>query len=223
MAATAEVAAAATGVNSAAPANLPSEGGENDASEALLDSSGAPAKTRAVAVVVKWTVLLGVGLGICFLAARFLLPFLQELQHPSKSGAGASKEAPTAVRMLQQTRSVVDANNVHAANVNEIAAVALNEKSAVASPSPSAAPVLPPRPSVAIAKGDLAPYYDAIARFKVGGVTELPEPRVYLDGRIVKFGEIIDRDLAIRFMGVDAENKMLLFTNADNAVFKLRY
>jgi hypothetical protein len=203
-------------------------------SEALLDPSSAPGKIRAIGLIVKWGVIAGVMLGVGYLALRFLVPFVEEMRNPTQPGAPIKKDAPTAVRMLQETRAVVAKNNANVAHVNDVVAVALGEKSEVndyvkAPPAPPKAvpKAEPAAPKVArVAAGGqsaLSPYEDSIARLRVGGVTEFPEVRVYLEGRIVKYGEIVDRDLAIRFMGVDAENKMLLFTNAENVLFRRPY
>jgi hypothetical protein len=214
------------------PAAAGAAEGDPPASEALLDSSASPAKIRAVGFVLKWGLIIAVLLGVGFAALRFLVPLVQEMSNPTPPGAAPRKDAPTAVRMLQETRAVVAKNNANVAHVNDVVAVALGEpaaKEAVpAESAPKAAPKAAPakRPAVAAPGAgpkDLAPYEDAISRLKIGGVTEVPEVRVYLDGRIVKFGEIVDRDLAIRFMGVDTTDKMLLFTNADNVLFRRPY
>jgi hypothetical protein len=210
------------------PAAAGAAEGDPPASEALLDSSASPAKIRAVGFVLKWGLIIAVLLGVGFAALRFLVPLVQEMSNPTQPGTAPRQDAPTAVRMLQETRAVVAKNNANVAHVNDVVAVALGEpaaKEAVpAESAPKAAPAK--RPAVAAPGAgpkELAPYEDAISRLKVGGVTELPEVRVYLDGRIVKFGEIVDRDLAIRFMGVDTTDKMLLFTNADNVLFRRPY
>lgn len=206
--------------------------GEAPVSEALLDSTASPGRIRAVGFVLKWGLIIAVLLGVGYAALRFLVPFVQEMSNPTPPGAAPRKDAPTAVRMLQETRAVVAKNNANVAHVNDVVAVALGESggkdAAPAAPAPKAAPKAEParRPAVAAPSAgpkELAPYEDAISRLKIGGVTEVPEVRVYLDGRIVKFGEIVDRDLAIRFMGVDTADKMLLFTNADNVLFRRPY
>jgi hypothetical protein len=218
-----------------APAPVAGSGGteaDPPPSEALLDSSGAPDKIRAFGFVLKWGLIVAVLLGVGYAALRFLVPFVQEMSNPTPPGAAPRQDAPTAVRMLQETRAVVAKNNANVAHVNDVVAAALGEPTgkdaAAAPPAPKVAPKAEPakRPAVAAASAgpkELAPFEDAISRLKIGGVTEVPEVRVYLDGRIVKFGEIVDRDLAIRFMGVDTADKMLLFTNADNVLFRRPY
>jgi hypothetical protein len=202
----------------------PAAEGEN-ASGALLNSSAAPSRIRAVGVLVKWSVILMVFLGICYAAMRFVFPFLQEYHHPTKGGTVVDKEAPTAVKMLQQTRAVIDQNNKNVSHVNDIAAAALNEKpKPPPAPVAQSAPVIRPKPpGVAVTPAYLEPFQAAISRLKISGVAMEPEERAYVNGRVVKFGDIVDRDLAIRFMGVDPEDKVLLFTNADNVVFKMHY
>ena len=191
-------------------------------SEALLDPSSAPAMIRASGLLLKWGVLAAVLLAIGFIAMRFLVPFLNELRQPGKTNAIADKNAPTAVRVIQQTRAVVAKNDAKVTYLNEIVSAA--EQKPVVTPPP----VLPPeaRPAAPVVVGSdayLAPYQEAVARFTLGGVFDGSPPVVYLNGRIVKYAEIIDRNLGLRFIGVDVENKAVLFTNADNVTFRKYY
>lgn len=194
------------------------------ASEALLVPSTKPQAVRGMAVILKWGGICFAAVGVAFLAFRFLVPVVNELRHPGGTDAIANQDASTAVRLIQQTRSVVAKNDANVAYVNSIVA-SVDEK--------QVAPVPPPQPPAREARSansatttparDLTPYEQAVARLVVSGVVAGPEPRVYLNGRIVQFGEIIDRDYALRFVGVDGENRAVLFTNIDNVIFRKYY
>lgn len=207
------------------PAAAPAATGEIIDAPLLMDHSSSPAMIKATGLIFKWTFFTAVLLGVGFMAMRFLVPFLKELQAPKTANVVVDKNAPMAVQMLQQTRQTVAKSD---ANVNEVHDIlsALEGKTppkkeapkAVA-PKPKAAPP-PPKPLV---KGDLGPYEEAVSKVKFGGVFEGGEPRAYLDGRIVRYGEIFNRELGLRFLGVDLQEHAILFTNADNVTFRKYY
>lgn len=207
------------------PAEATGASGEISDAPLLMDHSSSPAMIKATGIIFKWIFFTAVLLGVGFMAMRFLVPFLKELQAPKTANVVVDKNAPMAVQMLQQTRQTVAKSD---ANVNEVSDIltALEGKTppkkeapkAVA-PKPKAAPP-PPKPLV---KGDLGPYEEAVSKVKFGGVFEGGEPRAYLDGRIVRYGEIFNRELGLRFLGVDLEEHAILFTNADNVTFRKYY
>ncbi len=206
-----------------------SEPVEAPASEAILQHSSAPALMRASSMIFRWGTKAAVLLVVAFLAAKFLVPFLNELRNPGGTAALKDKEAPTAVRLIQQTRQVVAKSDANVAYLNEVAAIA--EGKAVAPKVTSVAPV--PVPAVAAAvtsptetqgvKIDHSLFHEAVAKLKVGGVFDGAEPRAYLDGRLVKYGEIINRTLGLRFVGVDPNQHAVLFTNAENVTFRKHF
>lgn len=204
----------------------PGEAAKKDTpvSEALLNPSFMPALLRAAGRTFKWSAFLGAVLGIGFLVVRFLVPFLQELHTPGKTDALADKAAPTAVRAIQQTRAVAAKSEANVAYLHEVVAT-VGEKPAAAAPAPALPPpvVRTKAPGTVALAPDLTPYHAAVARLKVGGVFEGPVPRIYLNDRIVAFGEIVDRNLGLRFMGVDPKDNAVLFTNAANVIFRKRY
>lgn len=154
---------------------------------------------------------------------KYLYPILDELRHPERTNPKADKDASTAVKALRQTREVVAKSNANVSYLDEV--VAEVDKVTVAPkvvPKP-VEPPKPPPPPITYKKGDLTPFHEAVARVKFGGVFEGGEPRAYLDGRIVKYGEIFNRELGLRFLGVDLEEHALLFTNADNVTFRKYY
>lgn len=207
----------------------PAELVEPPASEALLKPSSAPALIRASSLIFKWGVITAILLGIGFLALKFLVPFLDELRNPGRTDAITNKEAPTAVRLLQQTRQVVAKSDANVEYLNNVVAAidgnAVAPKAAPAKVAPvaPAAPVPAPKAVVAQTDSGLGAFQDAVSRLTVGGVFDGPEPRAYLDGRLVKYGEIINRNLGLRFVGVDQSQHAVLFTNADNVTFRKHF
>lgn len=192
------------------------------ASEALLNPSSAPALIRATGLLTKWGMFAAVLLAIAVLATRYLLPFLEELRHPGKGEALADKNAPTAVRVIQQTRAVVAKSDANVSYLNEV--VLATEDKRVMAPAAAPSHALVAKAGAALpARDDLTPYQEAIQRLQLGGVFDGDPPRIYLNGRIVKYAEIIDRNLGLRFIGIDVENKAVLFTNAANVTFRKYY
>lgn len=216
----------------AAPAEPATESAEREeppVSEAILKPSSAPAMIRAFSLVFKWGALAAVLFGIGFLALKFLVPFLDELRNPGRTDAITNKDAPTAVRVLQQTRQVVAKNDAKVDYLNNVvaaldgSAVAPKDAPAKVAPEVLTAPVVAAKAPAVRAPSDLGPFQEAVSRLTVGGVFDGPEPRAYLDGRLVKYGEIINRNLGLRFVGVDPNQHAVLFTNADNVTFRKHF
>jgi len=210
-------------------ATAASENGEpapETASGAVLVSSSAPAMLRASGLLIRWAMVAVVLLVVAYASIRFLVPFLQEIRNPTKGLAAPVAGAPTAVRVLQQTRGVVDKNDAKVAYLNEVIASGAGAPDAAPlSVAPSAPPIaVRPKGMVEVGSDEyMIPYQEAVARMNLGGVFEGTPPVVHLNGRIVKYAEIIDRDLGLRFVGVDTENKAVLFSNGDNVIFRKNY
>jgi len=206
-------------------AAAPTELEEPPVSEAILKQSSAPALIRASSLLFKWGLLAAVLMGIGFLAIKFLVPLLDELQNPGRTDAIADKDAPTAVRLIQQTRQVVAKNDSNVAYLNSVVDAANGIVVANAAPAKvaPAVPAVPPKAPAPRIASDLSPFQEAVSRLTVGGVFDGPEPRAYLDGRLVKYGEIINRSLGLRFVGVDPNQHAVLFTNADNVTFRKHF
>ena len=62
-----------------------------------------------------------------------------------------------------------------------------------------------------------------VANAKVSGVFQGNPPRIMLNGRLVRGGEIVDGGLYITFDSIDAEKKMLLFKDKSGATVTRRY
>jgi hypothetical protein len=211
----------------AAPAGSPAALTDEPASEAILKHSSAPALIRSSSMVFKWSVIAAMLLGVAFLAIRFLVPFFTELKKPKSAVVVVDKEASFAVKALQQTRQVAAKSDANVAYLHEVVATIEPRPAEVKAAAPSAAS-MPPAASAAASAGrgsmpDLSRFQEAIARLKVESVVTGAVARAMIDGRFVKQGDIIDRNLGLRFTGVDPDEHVLLFTNADNVVFKKHY
>ncbi len=205
---------AAPSVSAVRPADEP-------VAEAMLKRSLAPVVIRSSSVMVKWTLVAAILLVVAFVTIRFLVPFFTELKKPKSAVVVVDKDASFAVRALQQTRQVAAKNEAKVAYLNEVVATGETNPAAVK-------PVAPPASTRALSRGygatpDLAPYHDVLARLKVESVVAGAVARAMIDGRLVKQGDIIDRNLGLRFSGVDTAEHVLLFTNAENLVFKKHY
>lgn len=207
----------------AAPSGRVAPPADEPASEAVLKHSAAPALIKSSSVIFKWTVVAAILLGVAFVVIRFLVPFFTELKKPKSAVVVVDKEASFAVQALQQTRQVAAKNDAKVAYLNEVVATGETKPAEVKSvtpPPPSASPAFAQR---AAAKLDFGPYQDVLARLKVESVVAGEAARAMIDGRLVRQGDIIERNLGLRFSGVDADEHVLLFTTAENIVFKKRY
>lgn len=195
------------------------------ASEAVTNPSGWPAVVRACAMVFRRSAIALIILGGGYYAARtWVIPMINELQHPGKTDAIHDKAAPTAVRVLQQTRQVVAQNDARVEYLNSVVDQVdgkARQPAPPPTPPPAAAPAVVAAPAPVVLPADA--YREAVDRLKIAGVYAGEDPRINLDGRLVKFGEIVDRDLGLRFIGIDPVEHVILFSNADNVTFKKIY
>jgi hypothetical protein len=205
-----------------APAREPKPIGEAPVSTATLNHSATPARMRAMAVIVKWTLITSLALAGAYGAITYLKPIIMELQRPKGSAPVAiDKEASTVVKALQQTKMVTAKKDEQVAYLNSI--IGETEPKAPEVKPPPPVVVRPPEPMVVPRAPDRTTYEQALINMKVDGVTGGPTPRAYIDGRLFKFGDIVDRQLGLRFVGVDFDEHVVLFTNADNVTFRKRY
>lgn len=207
----------------ARPASAPAAQTDEPVSTGLMTASAAPSRIRASSVMVKWSAIAAMLLLVAFAAMKFLLPIVVEMRREKVANPVADKSAPTAVRAIQVTRQVVAKNDANVAYLGEVVSAVENKPVEVKpvpapAPAPVAVAVVPAPPPT-----DLSRFHAAVAQLKVDGVVGGATPRAYIDGRFVKQGEIIHRALGLRFVGVDAVEHMLLFTNADNVTFRKRY
>ena len=210
---------AAQPANPAALSASPAADAVDPGSTALLAASAAPSHIRASAVIIKCSAIGAMLLLVAFVAMRFVVPILIEVRKPKVTNPVADKSAPTAVRVIQGTRQVVAKSDANVAYLNELVAETEVKTAAVKPPVPPVAAAVQGPPG----QPDLRRYQDAVEHLKVDGVAGGATPRAYIDGRLVKYGEIINRTLGLRFVGVDPEEHVLLFTNGDNETFRKHY
>lgn len=203
----------------ARPATAPAAQADEPVPTGLMTASAAPSRIRASSMMIKWGAIAAAVLLVTFAAMKFLLPVVVEMRREKIANPVADKSAPTAVRAIQATRHVVAKHDANVAYLGEVVSAVENKPVEVKPvPAPAPVPVVPtPPPS------DLSRFHAAVAQLKVDSVVGGATPRAYIDGRFVKQGEIIHRALGLRFVGVDAVEHMLLFTNADNVTFRKRY
>ena len=196
-----------------------------EVSTVLLKTSSTPALLRASATMLKLGFAVAVVLGIGYVAVQYGMPLIKEMSKPPGSPAVVDKEASTAVKVIQQTRAVVAKNDARVAQLDEVIGHDAKPKEGaakVAAPAPE--PVPKPAPPKVVVKGPPRAIVDQfLAQMVVGGVFEGAEPRAYLNGRIVKLDEIVDRPLGLRFIGIDGQQKELWFSNAEGLMFRRRY
>ena len=84
-----------------------------------------------------------------------------------------------------------------------------------------AKPAAPPPPKVAPPPS--AEFRTVIVNLRVNGVFQGAHPRALLNGRLLNAGEILDQTLQVRFMGIDAVHKQLLFEDGAGSVVQRHY
>ena len=58
---------------------------------------------------------------------------------------------------------------------------------------------------------------------KITGVTGGAEPRALIDGRMVKFGDVVDYRLGLRFVEVHEDEHEVRFIDADGTIYRRTY
>ncbi|MBC7368784.1 MAG: hypothetical protein H7343_18570 [Undibacterium sp.] len=62
-----------------------------------------------------------------------------------------------------------------------------------------------------------------VADAKVSGVYQGVPPRAFINGRLIRVGQLVEEGLSISFIGIDAENRQLLFKDRTGAFVSKRY
>ena len=203
----------------------------NAASGAALEHSGLPGVLRAIAIFVRKTAIWAVLLGAAYYGLRtWLIPLVEELRHPGQTDALHDKSASAAVRAIQQTRQVVAKNDARVAVVNAIVDSIDSTKPdpvpPTAAPKEASAPIASANPPGAISVRpavDPGVFQTAVDRLKIAGVFSGAEPRINIDGQMFKYGDIVDRSVGLRLIGIDPVGHVILFSNMDNVTFKKNY
>ncbi len=68
-----------------------------------------------------------------------------------------------------------------------------------------------------------AAFRSFVTDAKVTGVYQGSPPRAFINGRLIRVGQMLDEGLAISFEGIDAENRMLNFVDRTGAKVSKRY
>ncbi len=208
------------------PAPAPAESDSGSSSLPSHSTGTGMAVVRTFARFFK--VFMGAGLllgGLFYLTKFILLPFYQEMKDPKKDGV--DRKAPAAVQVLQQTRKVVAENNARMDKLNDIVdGMNSGEKPATNAPPPGGIPqitaVRPARSKAA--KDDLLFQIQlALDAMKITGVTGGSDPRAVIDGRMVKFGDIVDYRLGLRFVEVNEEDHEVRFIDAEGTKYRRTY
>jgi len=184
--------------------------------------SKTPGLIRAFASVLKW-----VGMGAILLIGGFyftrvvVLPLHQELKQPTTNGT-VDRQAPIAVQVLQYTRKVVAENNQKVDKLNTIIHEAEKPGASIAAnhASPSAAPKSSPVPG---GEERARQVQSVLTEWKIGPVSGGYEPRVVLNGRLVKAGEMAHHNLGLRFVQVDEQARELHFIDGKGTVYRRSY
>jgi hypothetical protein len=168
---------------------------------------------------------------------------------PAASPAAVKSAAPTGPA-LSETESAIAHAPVNAINkAKDVAAKrvgsgqgrdAIGEitdedtpaaKSAAKAPAPPVATSSTIAPGISATNGDITAAAEAspafrlfVANAKINGVfpTATP-PRIMLNGRLVRGGDMVESTLAITFDSVDAEKKLLIFKDKSGATVSHRY
>lgn len=195
----------------------------DEGSDAILEHSAKPATMKAVAIVLKWSLIGGILLGGGYYLMRHVLfPVAAELQKAkSPAPVAVDKQASSLVQAVQQARVTVAKNDAKVDYLNEIIEV---PKVAVKPAAAEVAPTEPVRTAArpAVAK-NLSSYREAVEALKVTAVMDGEPPRLFIDNIIVKPGDVVNRPLGLSFAGMDTVERVLYFTNKENELFKKTY
>jgi hypothetical protein len=103
-------------------------------------------------------------------------------------------------------------------------------KAAAKAPAPQVSTSTSIAPGISATNADVGAGAEAspafrslVANAKVSGVFQGNPPRIMLNGRLVRGGEIIDGGLNVTFDSIDAEKKMLIFKDKSGATVTRRY
>ena len=120
---------------------------------------------------------------------------------------------------LEKAREVIGARDAVATEqlsevLDETGQPATTESvAASASATPAEPVVLPPS----------ADFQSWVTQVRISGVRGGADPRVVINGRLVRRGEVVDSRLGIIFAGVDASDKIILFQDEAGATVGRRF
>ena len=155
-----------------------------------------------------------------YFAVKNAYPFLKELSQPGSVAANA-KDAPTSVKILQQTREVVAKSN---ANVDHLNAIINDPLGASIDSVPPPAP-LPPPPAQPKAKTQPQVRMEPLAGLvlddlHVSGVHGGRNPRIMIDGLLISIGGMVDSKRRLRFVSLDESRRVIVLGNGSETIEK---
>jgi hypothetical protein len=62
-----------------------------------------------------------------------------------------------------------------------------------------------------------------VVNLRVNGVFQGEPARALMNGRMLRTGEVLDSQLGVRFTGIDAAHKLLIFEDNTGAIMQRRY
>ena len=144
----------------------------------------------------------------------------------TKSPASASQTP--AVTTTQTTVAVPAGGDgdTQAAPAPSSEGVKIDAGSAEVNPPTAAETVvhLSPPADIPVPPVSASPEFRAfVATVKISGVFQGTNGRAFINGRLTRLGDLVDSQLGIRFEGIDAEKKLLIFKDASVATTARKY
>ncbi len=207
-----EAAAAAPSVETEKPAGAPPP--------FPVVAAGAPVRRLPPSVVAAsarkrriWKLLMVAAGGIAMAAAIISLAYYKFIEPPPPP----PKPKPVIVHTEPDTtKAVVPAND----QVERAPAPAVHphSKPALAAVTTDLAPGVTITTESVEAETEATPAFRSfVADAKISGVFQGTPPRAFINGRLVRLGEVVDSSLGIRFDSIDPKTKNIVFKDASGA------
>jgi len=172
---------------------------------------------RAFLVVFKWTLFGGAPLvGLYYLVTHVIIPVREEMGRAKGTTTVVDKEASGLVQAVQQARLTVEKHDANTEYLNQIAgAPERTVKTTPAEKRHSTARVVS---TAGMSRGE-----EVVALLRLGAVIDGKPPRLLIDGKVVRPGELVNEEYGLRFHGLDVAEHAVLFANAAGAIFRRSY
>lgn len=148
---------------------------------------------------------------------------MKELSNPGQPASKSEeKPAPSSVQIIRQTREVVAKGDSNVAYLNAI----IEGKDApevAAKPAEALPPPPPPRPPEPEVKINLKAANRFVDELMVSGVIGGVNPKIIVNGLLVKVDDVVDPRLGLIFAGVDEMNRVILFRHKDGTLVRRKY
>lgn len=152
-----------------------------------------------------------------YFAVKSAYPFLKELSQPGSVKTANPKDAPTSVKILQQTRDVVAKSN---ANVDHLNAIINNPLGTAITNTPASLPPPPAAPKVKPQVRLERLTGLVLDELHVSGVHGGRNPRIMIDGLLVGIGSVVDAKRRLRFVSLDEARRVIVLSNGVESVEK---